>query len=277
MFIPSPAQRDVQKSIIDHFRSIEPQVRVTAAGYLADNTHNVLPHLPWSSIKSDLASGNGSELTHKFRAVHSSSALAVNCFGAFKSHPASLRVGDLDRLTMIAFEGKCPTGLSGTPPNLDVLAENDEYIVGIDSKFTEHVGISRAAFSKSYEKLATEPWCAKPWYDLITNKAETRQYRHIDVAQLIKHALGLAREGSIRKKRAVLVYLYWEPKNAAEIKTFQKHRDELAQLRRRMKNSVPRLIALSYRQIWSQWEDIPNVPWLANHLKAIRRRYDISI
>lgn len=76
------------------------------------------------------------------RALHSSSALAVNVFdywvSEFNHHLlAALDVDDRSNAA-IRFEGKYPTGLGGNPPNLDVVLELDNgQVIGIKSKFTE--------------------------------------------------------------------------------------------------------------------------------------------
>ncbi|MCU0946696.1 MAG: hypothetical protein MUF47_00375 [Porphyrobacter sp.] len=45
-------------------------------------------------------------------------------------------------------------------------------------------------------------------------RAEPRRYKHLDAAQLVKHALGLATEGNRSGLSPVLVYLYAEPIDA---------------------------------------------------------------
>ena len=51
-------------------------------------------------------------------------------------------------------------------------------------------------------------------------------YRYLDAAQLVKHSLGLMRGCP----QAMLVYLYWEPRNWREFREFREHREEIADL-----------------------------------------------
>jgi hypothetical protein len=50
-------------------------------GYTTSLQANLVPDVALDSIESDLRRGDGDELKTKFRAVHSSAALAVNSFG----------------------------------------------------------------------------------------------------------------------------------------------------------------------------------------------------
>jgi hypothetical protein len=63
---------------------------VDQLGYTASAEANLVPDVALDSIENDLRRGNGDELRTKFRAVHSSAALAVNSFGTFKQRPDDL-------------------------------------------------------------------------------------------------------------------------------------------------------------------------------------------
>src|SRR5260370_2533040 len=112
----------------------------------------ILMHgLPLKTIGDDLGSGAGCELDGKLRAAHSSAALAVNTFGPWREDASSLQVGEMG-FRRIRFEATCPTGLRGTPPHLDLLADGD-LPVAIESKCTEWMTPQEAIFSDSYGRL----------------------------------------------------------------------------------------------------------------------------
>jgi hypothetical protein len=50
------------------------------------------------------------------------------------------------------FEQKCPMGLEGTPPNLDLVAMSDKGVIGVESKCTEFLCQHTAKFSPAYAK-----------------------------------------------------------------------------------------------------------------------------
>ena len=104
-----------------------------------------------------LAAGSGQELSAdadagpKFCAAHSSSALAVNTFGAWIGREGFLTLAGRTGFTGLRFEAKFPTGLKGNPPNLDVVADSRSGVVAIESKCTEYLGKHVASFQPSYE------------------------------------------------------------------------------------------------------------------------------
>ena len=95
---------------------------------------------------------------------------------------------------------KCPTGLLGTPPTLDVLVEGPE-VLAIESKLTEPFRPHEAHFEPAY----AEATCRLPgkWREEYARlDRDPFRYRYLDAAQLIKHALGLctALLGSTRRR-----------------------------------------------------------------------------
>jgi hypothetical protein len=106
------------------------------SGYAAAWELNLMPGLPIGAIGDDLGSGAGCELDGKLRAAHSSAALAVNSFGPWREEASNLRIGRVTGFKTIGFETVCLTGLRGTPPHLDLLADGDSP-VAIESKCTE--------------------------------------------------------------------------------------------------------------------------------------------
>lgn len=69
-----------------------PGIVLDAHGYSASFADNLVPSVTAGDFACDLAQGTGNELSGKFRAAHSSSALAVKCFGPFKRNLSDLRV-----------------------------------------------------------------------------------------------------------------------------------------------------------------------------------------
>ncbi len=56
-------------------------------GYARWPQDNLIPGIKLAMFEEDLRRGDGNELRMKFCAVHSSAALAVNCFALFKEQP----------------------------------------------------------------------------------------------------------------------------------------------------------------------------------------------
>lgn len=50
----------------------------------------------------------------------------------------------------------------------------------------------------------------------------------------------------------------------------------IAELFNRVGDASPRLHALSYAQLWSQW-DAMGLTWLSAHFHCLRQRYEVAI
>jgi acyl-CoA synthetase (AMP-forming)/AMP-acid ligase II len=90
-----------------------PQAVLDEKGYLSEAGQNLIEGVSLFDFEADLRQGDGNEMEGKFRAAHSSSALAVNTFAYFKSDPAALRLPRGGGFASLSFEPKCPWGLVG--------------------------------------------------------------------------------------------------------------------------------------------------------------------
>ena len=257
-------------------QAIRPSVQLDHIGYVAHFRDNLLPGVHPADFEADLRQGRGNELEGKFRAAHSSSALVVNCFAPFRERTEQLRLGTFAGFNSLRFEAKCPTGLGGTPPHLDVLVDGAERVVGIESKCTEFLSPHTAGFAPAYRNRLDFALREGGWFAEMLRLHETpAAYRWLDAAQLIKHAFGLARTYSGRP--SVLLYLFWESANAGKFSVFQEHRREIAEFDDRVQGSSPGFAAMSYNELWSEWADADPPAWLAEHLARLRARYDVAI
>ena len=225
----------------------------------------------------DLAQGDGTELASKFRAVHSSAALVVNAFARFKDDPAHLTLAGVTGFETLRFERACPTGLrSGRPPNLDLLAQGPAGVVAVESKFTEPLQPTTPCFSPAYSGEIRDERRAGVWFRAMeTVVGERDSFGSLDVAQLIKHAFGLAR--CFKGQRTTLLYLYWEPQDADRTAAILAHRYELERFARLVAGGFPAFHAQSYRELWAQWQEATRPHWLKEHVARLRARYDVSL
>ncbi len=177
-------------------------------GYLSDVASNLLRPINLKT-KSAFENGSGSELQDtptrpaKMKALHSSSALAVNVFDSWVSGDKAVLQAALqiDReISSVSFEAQFPTGLTGNPPNLDVTLElADGFVIGIESKFSEWLtpkSVNKNPFKSKYFPQGIRLWkkrglpvCQELAEEM--NSGATR-FRYLDAAQLLKHALGMA-------------------------------------------------------------------------------------
>ena len=264
-----------KRALSDALRRLRPGIALDEHGYTRSLVENLVSCVEVADFEVDVAQGSGNELAGKFRAAHSSTALAVNCFAPFKRKLLELRLCGLEDFSSLRFEAKCPTGLRGEPPNLDVVLERGERVVAVESKCTEHLLPHVADFAPSYLDEICDPRCDTAWYcELLRLYAEPEIYRWLHAAQLIKHALGLMH--TYPDRSVTLLYLFWEPLNAVDYARFAEHRREVAAFAERVAGPALAFESMTYADLWASWAaDAPR--WLRAHLRDLRERYGVEI
>lgn len=272
----------VRTAILDRFRDTYPTelLRDDRPDYVRDPAHNLLPDLVDEAVLDDLSSADGGELTGalpKFCAVHSSSCLAANAFGPYRFHPERLQLVGLSGFTSARFEKKLPTGLSGTPPNLDFFATGPEGTVAVESKFTEILSPKPAKFAPSYEgaidRLAEGGW-GKLYRSLIEDPG---RFSYVDAAQLVKHYLGVRNSLNEDSAPTVLAYVYWEPRDWELIPEFVRHRAEVEEFADAVSDSEVRFVSITYPELWEEWATAERWQGSSDHVEALRERYLVSV
>ncbi len=225
--------------------------------YVNDPEENLLKTITnWTEISAELSKGQGSELRKrkgskpcKFCSIFSSSALCVNNFALIKQHSSKIDFLHYGTFDSLIFEGKVPTGISS--PNLDVLMENEKYLCGVESKFTEYFSNKRINYIVNEKPTLTNyrdrindiSITKKEKLESILNyyieKDKRNEKSHLDVAQLIKHSIGLINQAKKKGKTPVLIYIYWEPRNKGEIKKIcEKHKNEIDEFSKKIEDFI---------------------------------------
>lgn len=260
---------DAKLIMRDGRERVDPPVAIDAKGYVGLWRDNLLSNIDSDLIESDLRGGKGSELDGKFRATHSSAALAVNVFGPFRSGDRAFTIPTLGDLKLDRFERTFSTGLANRiPPHLDAVAVAADRLVAIESKCLEYFTAKPARFSPEYDKLVK---ChGTPWFaEMVRLRGAPLDYACLDAAQLIKHAFGLI--NSVPGP-ATLLYLYWEPQDAGNHPLFTEHREDIAGFASRVAGSGPEFRSMSYRELWASWLKSEDAA-LRDHAETLLRRY----
>jgi hypothetical protein len=154
--------------------------------------------------------------------------------------------------------------------------ERPAHLIGIESKCTEYLSRHSAQFAKAYSEQITDARRDSGWFaEMIRLSDAADDYRWLDAAQLIKHALGLAYTYPGRSVQ--LLYLFWEPANAVEFRIFAQHRLEIDRLAHRVAGSTPSFVAMSYGELWSSWGIANSPAWLLQHVARLLARYCLPI
>ena len=242
-------------------------------GYTLSPQENLLAGINWALVEDDLRHGAGDELRMKFRAVHSSAALAVNCFGPFKDHPEALRLLEKQGAKQVEFEHKLPIFGEVGAPNIDVWIDRGQDVLAVESKLLEYFTPKKAEFSAAYEDLASE---SDPIWWRVYERAREGRHRHLDEAQLVKHYFGL---NAFRKKNpegpvVTLLYIFWEPLNWQDVEECRQHRDEVKEFENSLFGSHIQFLWMSYNDLWEEWRAIPE---LEKHAQRLMDRYQVRL
>ena len=251
-------------------------------GYVAQLEDNLWQPLS-SRSRSAFERGAGAELSGHMRALHSSSALAVNLFEHWTDRDSTPILAALDiepaGLTAIDFEAQFPTGLRGAQPHLDVaITSGNSFVVAVESKFTEHLKRSargKSKFPASYfpESGGLWAWNGLPACQALAESLRTEELRgrrqrfeYLDARQLLKHALGLAAQLG---REFSLCYLYYDwPGEQREA-----HRREIGRFNELVGAEIG-FRAISYQQVFSRLKESGQAS--ADYLDYLGARYFAS-
>lgn len=243
-------------------------------GYTRSPKENLLPNIDLAKVEGDLRRGDGDELRIKFCAVHSSAALAVNCFAPFKERPGEISILGQLGATQVEFEKKLIIFDGRKGPNMDVWIDRKKDVVAVESKLLEYLTPKRAEFSSAYDRLAP-PVCDPCWWHAF-KEAKQGTLQYLDRAQLLKHYFGLNKlwKNSSESRPVTLLYLFWEPLNWAEIKECRQHRHELQTFAGAVSDSQIAFRWTTYNLLWDGWVTIPQ---LENHARNLMTRYQVRL
>jgi hypothetical protein len=200
----------------------------------------------------------------------SAMALALNSFLPWRGHIDGLRLCGANGFTELHFDGRCPTGVRGTPPHVDVIAAGSGGVVGACVRVFDYLGSRRPSSSSAYRTLAVEKGMAS-WVAVLQ---EAAAYRHLDVAGLAKVAIGLGR--IFTRRPVALLYLFLEPAGATA-PAFVAHRAELDRVIERTSGSTVTLTGRSLHELWDEWCSGDTPAAVRTTAAELCRRYGVAM
>lgn len=242
-----------------------------------------LPGVPVAHVLARLAEAGGDEIgSGKFTHSESSAALAVNTFGWFIGRPAHFpplpgtsAMGIPERVE-VEYCARLPWS-GGRHPWLDAVVITETHLIGVESKRFEPFRDSKTvSLSSAYDRPV--------WGEQMDRFASVRdalrsgelRFRHLDAAQLVKHAFGMVTEARRLSRQPVLFYLYAEPHARGDVRIsaddHRRHRDEIATFLKLVEGDEVVSLASSYGR------------WLDNaapggdskvHLAHLRQRFGV--
>jgi hypothetical protein len=212
----------------------------------------------------------------RLRSPHSATALAVNSFLRWQGATDQLPLAGWTGFDAVQFEVRCPTGLRGTPPHLDLLALRGEAAIAVTVRCIEYLSRRKTAVAASYDQLLATTPGLEPWRRQLERlRTEPQRFRHVDSGALIKFALALGR--TFPERPTTLLYLYWEPLDADQFEEFGRHREEATELADAVRDARVTFAAQSFAAMWRDWAARTDPSWLAAHVDRLRARYCVRV
>ena len=243
-----------------------------------------LPGVPANQIKQAFASAPGKEISGgNFARPVSSAALAANAFGFFLNRPGDIPLPpECDGETVCSLSIETPVRfpwIRACHPWLDVLIVTDRAFIGVESKRFEPFQQKRSP-GEFRESHRWPKWGDNmKGYERIRDQHPDKDFSHLDVAQLVKHAFALRTERQeCPKLRPVLWYLYAEPecwpKDARLIPDMEKraHRKEIARFAEIVAADEVRFLSCSYRDLLAHWS-AHGLPDVRDHAGRVLTRF----
>jgi hypothetical protein len=238
-----------------------------ARGFVRDFDANLRVPL---AAATRAAFGRGAELRPRanqparIAALYSSAALVANVFDHWSARdaaPLAAALGFDGERVKLMFEEPFATGVEGDPPMSDVVLRFESgRVVAIESKFGEWLvrrASNRMDLKPKYFAGGKAVWCdaGLPRCQQLADdlRSGSERFKHLHAAQLLKHALGLARAKRTRDAGAAcgeagageLRYLYYEwPSGPAGA-----HRGELERFAERVGAEI-RFSASTYQDLY---------------------------
>ncbi len=240
---------------------------------------------------TQVAGGVSSELSAsaakrpKFLSAYSSAALALNIFAPFLD--GRTLVLDGHALQQPKLGAMLKIGAGCGRPVFNLLSRNDNAVVAVESRCTEQLKAKTRAAATDFATLQQRPdgdsyaprtreLAAGPGavelYELLAG--EPTAFRYVDAAQLLKQYLGL--RNTHGTNACTLLYLYWEPENAADLDVCVAHAEEVERIGAYLTDRSVTFKALTMTALWEAWVEGDNAI-LARHAAALQRRYIVTV
>ncbi len=240
---------------------------------------------------TQVAGGVSSELSAsaakrpKFLSAYSSAGLALNIFAPFLDGRTLVLDGQTLQAPKLGAMLKIGAGCGR--PVFNLLSRTDNAVVAVESTCTEQLKAKTRAATTDFATLQQRPdgdpyaprtreLAAGPGavelYELLVGDAAA--FRYVDATQLLKQYLGL--RNTHGTNACTLLYLYWEPDNAADLDVCVAHAEEVERIGAYLTDRSVTFKALTMKALWEAWAEGDNAI-LARHAAALQRRYIVTV
>lgn len=278
-------EENLTREFADALRAGKPDARIDALGY-AGFADSLVEGIDADTVRKVFETADSRDPQNRqprLYAANSGTMLLVNVFAPWLDDLAALQLRGISGFRDLRFEVRLPP-IEGEPAvTLPALAIAPAGIVGIESDCTGFLSGHPVHFPTPlhgfWDHRAENGWRR----EMRALKDGDSVYARLDAPRLIKQYMGLrllleaaaGAEGDIAP--ATLLYLYWEPLNAARFEECDEHHAEIAQFAEAVAGADIGFAAMSYFDLWAEWARGAAPAWLALHLTRLHQRYSFRI
>ncbi len=278
-------EENLTREFADALRAGRPTAKIDELGY-ASFVDSLVEGIDPDAVRRvfPTAEGRGpGSRQPRLYAAHSATMMLVNVFAPWLGDLAALKLLELSGFRDLRFEVRLPPVPGDAAAWLPALLIAPTGIVGIESDCTGFLSGHPVGFSEALDRF---------WDDRDENswRREMRAlqtgnsgYARLDAAGLIKQYMGLrllleaAAGDDGRIAPATLMYLYWEPLNAARFAECDEHHAEIRRFASAVAGADISFAAMSYFDLWAEWAHGAAPSWLPLHLTRLHQRYSFRI
>jgi hypothetical protein len=278
-------EENLRREFADALRAGRPNAKIDELGY-ASFADSLVEGIEADAVRAVFATadnrGPGSRQPRLY-AAHSETMLLVNVFAPWLGNLAALELLGLGGFADMRFEVRLPPVAGEAATWLPALLIAPAGVVGIESDCTGFLSGHPVKFSEALDRFWDDREDNGWRREMSALQDAEHGYARLDAARLIKQYMGLrllleaaAGEGG-RVAPATLLYLYWEPLNAARFEECDEHHAEIARFTGAVAGADIGFAAMSYFDLWAEWARGATPPWLPLHLSHLHQRYSFRI
>lgn len=269
----------------DALRGARPNAKVDDLGY-ASFEDSLLEGVDANAVRNvfETADSRGPGTRQpRIYSAHSDIMLLVNVFAPWLNDLGALQLAGQRGFRDLRFEMRLPAVENEAASWLPALLVSAGGVIGIESECAGYLAGHPVKFGDSldtfWESREENGWRR----EMKALQDHSKGYARLDAARLIKQYMGLrllleaAAGEDGRLAPATLVYLYWEPLNAARFGECDEHHREIEQFAEAVEGSEIGFSAKSYFDLWADWARGEAPKWLPLHLTRLHQRYSFRI
>lgn len=278
-------EENLTREFADALRAGKPDAKIDQLGY-ASFAHSLVAGIDADAVRKVFETADHREAGSRqprLYAAHSDTMLLVNVFAPWLGDLAALELLGLRGFADLRFEIRLPPVADEVAASLPALLIAPDGIVGIESDCTGFLSGHPVNFPEALDRFWDEREDNGWRREMQALQGGESAYARLDAARLVKQYMGLqllleaAAGDDGRLAPAALLYLYWEPLNAARFEECDEHHTEIQRFTAAVEDADIGFAAMSYFDLWAEWDRGAAPSWLAMHLTRLHQRYSFRI